>query len=275
MIRFRTLGLALVAVFAMSAVVASAASAIKPQFLNKAGVVVPAFKCEEKPGGYGEYSTQAACEKNPGGVETTGGKWKRFDVLFSSAGGAGKLVTKEGHEVACSSVANERILLNGKEDQATIRFKGCKAFGLLPCKTTGAGAEEIVSKVSSLLVYTNSTSVPVQVALLLKPNSPPIFAKFTCEGFGLKETIAVEGSVLAPITVVNQKTKTFTLTLKETGGVAEPTEYEEKAGEVPKKKASLISTGTEFETFGPEASGIMSTDTITLLPAGEEGTIEA
>jgi hypothetical protein len=89
MTRIRLIMLSLLAVFAMSAVASSVASAGTeiPEFIPAGGVT--GFVCEQKPG-LGNYSTQAECEKHPG-KQTTGGTWHRiFHVTFTSTSGVSK-----------------------------------------------------------------------------------------------------------------------------------------------------------------------------------------
>jgi hypothetical protein len=187
-------------------------------------------------------------------------EFSKSGVKFKATSGAGKLLTEAGHEVSCSSdevKETEGEVTGAKTTKATVRFKGCKALGLFSCQTSGAASGEIISETVGLLVYTNSSKK--EVAELLSPKSGTVFAKFSCEGL---ETITVEGNVLGAATPVNTKSKSGKLVFTQSGGKQSPSEYEETAGGT-KKKASLKSTGTGFEGFGPEGSGITSEDAVT------------
>jgi hypothetical protein len=217
--RIRTVGLALMAVFAMSAIVASAASAALP---------------EQVPG--------------------TG--------LISGTSGASTFETKSGEKVKCSSSSVMGDLTGAKTSSSKIVFKGCEAFGF-KCNSSGAASGEIVLNVTGEIFYLNTTTK--EVGLL---NTLTAELTIKCSAF---QTLKVKGSTLCPLTPVNTKTTTETLTCKETKGVQEPTEYFNLAG--VKEKAPITETkGEGLKNFAFEQSALLGTTSLTL---GTEGEIKA
>jgi hypothetical protein len=120
--RITTMGLALVAVFAMSAITAATASATAmPEIVNKSGVT----------------------------PTKTG---------FKSTSGASEFETKGGHVIKCKEDTDTGKLTGPSSDEATITFTGCSTTVILTlkCNSEGAKEGEIILKVTSELVWLNS-----------------------------------------------------------------------------------------------------------------------
>ncbi|MBA3865970.1 MAG: hypothetical protein H0X42_06440 [Solirubrobacterales bacterium] len=211
-----------------SAVVVASASAAKPEFVLKSGT---------------------------------------FPVGFTSTSGEGTLETVGGTQVKCTADTNTGKILNAKDDEVTVTFTGCKAFGFT-CTTAGQSSGTIKTKLlKSKLVYNvGKTKVldllyPATEAFPPKPGSAGgVVAEFTCGGF---INVVVRGAVLGQFPTTNVFLHSTSLVLKQTKGVQEFTQYVTEGGET--KEAYLESnSGSGFEKAGET-----TTDTITL-----EGTRE-
>lgn len=176
--RIRTLGLALVAVFAMGATgSATASAASQPEIVNSAG-------------------------KTP--VKTG----------FTSTSEASTFETKSKEAVTCKKDTNKGKITGSSSDEATISFTGCTGPLGLKCKTEGAKAEEIVLKVESKLVWLNKNEKTEPGEDLVLPSELTI----KCTSTLFSEMLKVKGSTLCPITPFEKLSPTLTLTCKQTGG---------------------------------------------------------
>jgi hypothetical protein len=169
--RIRTILLALVAAFAMSAVAsatASAALSLLPQLVNKEGK---------------ELVTK----------------------LFKGKSGASTFETKSGESVKCTADAITGQITGLSTDTAEIDFTGCSAAsGLLKCKSKGAAtAGLILLNVNSLLVWLNDTGLAGEDDIL------PTDLTIECSGLA-SETLLVKGSTLCPTTTALSKKATIT-----------------------------------------------------------------
>jgi hypothetical protein len=251
--RIRTIGLAFVVVFALSAIVASAASAVKPRFLNASGVPFT-FECKEMTGGRGEYETKAKCEKAKE-KQTAGGKWERFGKnRFTSSSGEGYLEATN-KKITCEADKNTGEITGEQTDLVKVTFTGCTALAkALHCQNTATAGEIQTNWLFSKLGYIKEAA-PVEVGLSLTPETAKgLFATFTCESSLVKETVEVGeakkasekeneaeekggDSIIGKITPINAAVKppaTFSLSFKcsaantqefknfESKGVAEP-----------------------------------------------------
>ncbi len=127
--RIRTLGLALVAVFAMGAFASVAASATTlPELVNS--------------------------KKEPLAKGTR----------ITSRSGKTTLETKSGEKITCEKDKNTGEVTGEKTDKSEITFEGCTAFGL-PCDTSG---KVIVIHVTSKLAYINEKEKKVGLVLALE-----------------------------------------------------------------------------------------------------------
>lgn len=211
--RLRTLGLALVAVFAMSAVAASAASATLPEFGSSSGFPV-------------KFTSH-----NKTGVEPK--------LHSTTALGA--------HNVACKESKDKGEVLNSKEvGKIKVEYKGCVEEGTTKkCTTTGEVAGVIVTKeLKGRIGYISEPAKTVGVEL--EPVTAPLFAEFTCETVG---KVKVEGCTIGQAKPVNvPPSTTGELIFKELGGKQE---FEEIVGGKNKpcnQKVSAILSGKGWIT---------------------------
>lgn len=251
MLRLRTLGLVLVAVFAFSAVVASAASAAPPEF----------GRCVAQSGG--KY-TESNCQ-------TTGsGSFERSSTIvkkkFTSVSGAGKLETVGGTAVKCTGDEDEGEYTGVKTvGKLFVTFTGCKYGASTTCQNKGGTAGVIkTNELKGELGYIKKSTK--EVGLSLTPAvAGGAFAEFVCfEGEIAPLTIVVKegtakgqkggNSVIGRIGTVNTMASTFSLSFKQSAGVQEITEFE--GG-----KLDVLESSVNGET--PKRAGEETEDTIT------------
>jgi hypothetical protein len=200
----RILGLALVAVFALAAVVASGASAA-PAWKECAKT---AKNAEKK---YTGKYTDKLCTAEASPAEVAEGKHNKYELqagvgkgkAFKVKGGAATLhviipATGKGAfpggahvEVKCTSFkGGGTAALPNKVEKVTSEFKGCTVLAA-PCQS---GTKKGVIKTNSL----NGEMIDIEggsgVGSLLKGESSPVLANFTCTEVA---TSNVLGSVIA------------------------------------------------------------------------------
>ncbi len=184
--RIKVLGLALVALFAVSAMAAAQASAALPELVKegKAGV----------------------------------------ELAKKTIKGSGKelvLETMNGSTVKCGEATSIGTGAGVKEFTKTVvTFTKCKASIGGECENAGAGTEKIVTNsLDGEIGYISKTAKTVGVDL--KPEVSGPFVTFTCASFATNE---VTGSVIGEITPVN-KSRTvaegFTLTYEKGASAGE------------------------------------------------------
>lgn len=225
--RIRTILLALVAVLAVSAAAAATASAalpLLPILLNKS-------------------NTELVNKK------------------FTGTSGESVFETKSGEKITCKADKITGSITGLSTDEAEIKFTGCTAKVLitLKCKSSGAATEEIVLKVTSLLVWINvAKEEPGEDDIL-----PSGGITIECTSALGNETLKVKGSTICPTT--KDLLVKATITCKATKGKQEPTEYEMEGGGKIKNITETEGSGTKKFAF--EESGLTGTDS---LEFGEE-----
>jgi len=222
-IRVRTLGLALVAVFALGAVAVGSASAqITPglgRCVKLTGGMYKDAGCTEKVSSGGKFEWKAGPgEKNK--FKSSGEK--------ATLEGAGEAHTK----ITCTSVSNSGEYTNGTEYKITVTFLGCESGGI-KCENTATlgeigtnplrgkyGIIETLTKLgTSLEAFTAGTTI----------------ATFKCGSTVTKVT----GSVISPITPVNKMELKETEKFAQTKGIQKPTKFEGQAADVLMSENSL------------------------------------
>ncbi len=123
MSRLRLLGLALIAVFAMSVVAASAASAAAPEF----------FHCTKVAKGTGTYPTKKACEKK----EKAGEEPKEWIIEKVAAGEKIKFTDASGEGILSAA----GIVVTCTADSSTGEINGAKTVGNVFVSFTGCTAK--------------------------------------------------------------------------------------------------------------------------------------
>ena len=162
---------------------------------------------------------------------------------FKLSGTSMKFVSKDGVEVKCPTFSGTGEFTSTKEGKITLDLTGCKG----PLSTTcTVNSKEL----KSLLVYTypsKETAEGRETGLLLSPASGSVFAELECA----KVKSVTTGSLIAGISPLGKLSKTFALTLGQSGGVQAITEYENEKGEA--REAFLKNS---VEGGAPEESGL-------------------
>ena len=236
--RIRILGLCLVAVFALSATVASSALAGELLFKAVTGSIV-------------------------------GGG-------FLSTGGLTLLITHSGKELHCKDVIDHGLFLSSTLGNILIRILGCSAKeGItVNCNTAGAGTGEIHLPLSTLfhlgLAHLGSnTSIPAIVVLL---GASGIEIKCTS-----LVTIKVTGAVIGALqnaagepAKLNEKVKEMNLVCKQTANG----EQELRLFLMPGGVLQTYDLSTSFNGAAAELSSTRTTDTLDGFTNGAGGATE-
>ncbi len=172
--RMRLVGLALVAVFALSVVVAAAAQAAEPEFLNAKGEAV---------------------------VKTG----------FTSSSGAGTMYTKGAAEISCSSSSATGNIKGTKEvANVVVTFSGCTAKNLSnesTCSAKSEGQSEGTIVTEKLVGKLVKTSVGTKVGQVLKPASGSTYVKVIASCLALEDT-TVKGEIVGEVSPLKEAAET-------------------------------------------------------------------
>ena len=191
--RTKILGLVLGAVFAMSAVAASVASAGLPEFT---------------------VSTTFTGTSGTGTLETQSGA----TVICTSNVESGTITAPKAVLISAG--------VKFKGCTATILGKAEK------CGTPPSSGEITTKSLSGTLGYVKAAA-PKEVGIDLKPTSGTVLAEFECETTaGAKTKLVVSGSVIGIVTPINTVSKSFTLTFKQSKGVQSVKKLEGEAEDV-------------------------------------------
>jgi hypothetical protein len=155
MSRIRIIGLALVAVFAMSAVAVSSASAAKPFF------TVEKVKFSSKGG----------------------------SAVLSAAGNEVKCESSENKGATVGAGPEAK-----KVEKVTVVFKGCKK-GAENCQSGTTAGEIKTGVLAGVLGYNKGGKATPSVGLQLTPGSGEKFVKFKCGGLSVEVSGCAQGKV--------------------------------------------------------------------------------
>lgn len=239
--RIQIIGLALVAAFALSAVMAAAASAAgNPEFKSSSSFPI-------------KFSSPLT--KNPTFLET-----------------------EKNGQVKCSELESKGELAGAREaKEVVVTFKGCEVtgFGGGKCNTAGKGTgiietEKLFAKPVFIEKLTNLTVKQERGLDVFPKEAKGKFAEFSCSTLIGTETLKVEGasgtdSVIGTIAEAEDKVSLnkVKIDFDETKGVQSPSEYEEEVGGVIKPFKDFLETeGKGAKTFAKEKSGEEAEETI-------------
>src|SRR4029077_12576335 len=215
---FRSVLVALVAVFAVGVVAAASASAAAPEF------VTASFPISYS-GSSGEVTFQTA-------------KKEGFATIHCSA-------SAETGEI--DEAFDFKFLVN-----VHVRYTGCKSTVVgagAACTTTGAAAGEIVTNaLGAELVYTSKAAK--EVGLVFKPETSGVaVAEFSCGGIVGK--VKLSGAVVTKLASgqLGKPKTSFVWDYRQKAGVQEPASYEEVS-----TKVSAFLTTANGEQVGEEAT---------------------
>ncbi len=211
----KIMGLCLVAMFALSAVVAASASA-KELELVKAG-------------------TKEALKKNK----------------FKGETGKGILETEKNGKIECTKTKFEGTVESTKSGTVTITFTGCVGLGF-KCNTVGSATGEIKTSVSLGLVY-NPAENTILLLFTLLPLTEPKTVTLECTA--LQKLIIKGGFVTPAIGLkLNTKETEVEVHAKQTKGVQEFTKFKKETGEA-EKTIFFETEGKGIKAFAFEKSG--------------------
>lgn len=191
--RMKMMGLCLVALFALTAVAVSSASAAEPAFYE-------CHKLTAKP--YTGKYTDKACTKEATAEEKAAGKKNKYELQegigakgkgFKGKGGAATLHTPAvAGEVVCKSFGDSgTITTPTTEGKVISEFKTCESLKK-KCASPGAKAGTIkTNALKGTLGYINKAKK--EVGVLLEPESGSVLAEFNCEGLEIVTTGSVIG----------------------------------------------------------------------------------
>jgi len=183
MTRIKVLGLALVAVFAMSALAVSSASAASPSWLE----------CKKEAGG--KYEKGCGAEGGKGGYSIVVGVGKGKEFKSSGATAVLHSVNPEAGvdiPVTCTSFKGKGLAVAPNlVAKVNTTFKGCKALGA-PCSN---GKKETIStkQLAGSLGWINKAANVSGTDLADEATPGSYLAEFTCEALG---EIRTGGSVI-------------------------------------------------------------------------------
>jgi hypothetical protein len=285
--RFRIAGLCLVAVFALSAVLAAGASAFvrEPPEVGRcvsvkifksthakykdAGCKTVAKTAEEE-----KFEWQPAFEEGNGYNETHPPKlaYKSESKLETSiqlettgTGNPGKVksvVTCKNSKESGAGEESEGLVTGPKISTAKkVIFRHCESSGL-KCKTTGAAEGEIkVAELDGLLGIEKKgeTKAKDKVANEFTPKGGVHFTDFACGGIAVE----VKGHVLNPVTA-NAMKLTATVKFTAKGGKQKPEKFAAESGKCPAECPVLLSKFSnvpgEFEQSGQTLTAIQTNE---------------
>jgi len=173
---------------------------------------------------------------------------------FTAKSGLSMLEGTGGAAVACksSSVAGEYT--GPKTVAGSVTFKGCKTVaGKEACQSNGAAAGEILANgltggLGFIRDEQTTSGLLVSVGVDLSNGSTLLSAQ--CDG--VKETLVVNGSVIAPITKIDAMSKTFSLAYTQSAGRQSPEQFEGGS-----KDTLMATLGS-----GAEQAGLTTTEKI-------------
>jgi hypothetical protein len=178
------------------------------------------------------------------------------NTTFTGKGGAGTLETLGKSQVLCSkntiALSTESSTEKDKHGDFTIRFEGCKAFGLA-FNSLGDTSGILLAAMLWLLCFISQGKL--EMGILLKLDSP-----IHLEIPSLKTLFAIKGSAVGTITPDASKVTAFTVTFGQAAGDQTVTKCEGEAAE----KLEL-----ELEGKAPEGSGLLQKEEITSDAATE------
>jgi len=221
--RMKMMGLCLVALFALTAVAVSSASAAEPAF----------YECAKTTGGkFSNKTCSAPGEGKTGKYELKEGIGK--GKIFKGKGGSATLHTPAvGGEVVCKSFKDSGFVNSPTTENKVIsEFKTCTSLGK-KCASPGEKAGTIkTTDLKGVLGYINKAKKEVGVALSAESGS--VLAEFNCEGLEIVTTGSVIGRQLGDI---NTFSKTSESVFKVNGeGFQEVKNFEGGATQVLESK---------------------------------------
>jgi hypothetical protein len=271
----RILGVALVAVFALAALTASAASAN------------PSWKYCAKAAKEGKTYTGHYSDKLCSTKVESGGKYELVEGVgkgkeFKGKGGLAVLHNViPGHgdvKVECQKFADSGKVADsggkGLEYDVKSTFSKCKSLGGAPCKTEGGKKETITTKtLAGNLGWLNKSAKIAGTSLFSEAEpSTGYLAEFECEGLA---KVRVSGGVIGEVSPVGVDTNTATTTFtvgeygvggpEDPGALTNPPAFEEEVVGVLLTELNGPETGNKWSEkipSGQEATAVNKGETL-------------
>jgi hypothetical protein len=238
--RIKIMGLCVVAVFAMSVMVAASASAEEFPGLGR---------CVAVPKGTGLYTASTCLVKETtkdANFEWEGGPGA--NSAFTSKGGVATLESVKKEKITCKGETDSGTYIGESEDNSKTVFTECESVSAkVSCQSVGKSG---VIETEELRSSYGIIKAPSSVGTLIEPKPPGTeLAKFECGGggSGLGPAVIVKGSLIAATTVVNKMEPTATQKFSETKGIQKPLSFE---GEATKHFEESSVGGGPFEQAG-------------------------
>jgi hypothetical protein len=197
--RIRIMGLCLVAMFAISAAMASASSAASPEFKT---CVKATEKTPEKTYKDGEFSDKNCGKALPGGkYKLAAYNQGKNKLKLTGKGGKGLNIQyiPESETIIgdteCSSEAIKGLVTGPKTAEFTTLYKGCKTNEGKNCNSAGNGKGQI----STTLLTATLLSQPGSkdgVGIAIAPKSGSVLSEYNCEGLEIVAKGGVIGEVV-------------------------------------------------------------------------------
>jgi hypothetical protein len=176
---------------------------------------------------------------------------------FTGSSGKVTLETKGNANVTCAGSTSAGEYTGTKTVSETVTLTGCVLATAKKeaCQSAGAGAGEIVTsslqgKLGFIVDQVKTEGLVVSVGLDLE-HAPSLL---TAECGASKQSVAVAGSVIAPITALEKMAPSSTLKYKSTGAAQAPEQFEE---------GSKDTLSTSFGGGPAAQSGLTATQKIT------------
>jgi hypothetical protein len=247
--RFRIVGLCLVAVFALSAIVAGGASAAAPEF----------GRCLKQTGGKYENSgcTKEAKEASKQKYEWTNTIVKKGFKAHQKEGTLATLETVGGTKITCTNEHNQGSEYTGEKTVGKIvaEFEGCET-SKIPCNSAGNPSGDITThSLKGLLgVEKVGSNPPInnKLEVQLTPETGTSLANFTCSTI----SVEVRGCVAHPV-----KGGSMLLTSTEKFTASKGEQKPDKFAGGPTDECALESnSGSGFEEAGQTITAILENE---------------
>jgi hypothetical protein len=217
MIRMTSVGLCIVAVFAMSALVAESASAEAPEY----------GRCEAKAGG--KYENKGCTKEKAGKVKFEWVPGPGPKAKFTTKSKEGTLVTFETtkglHKVVCTGQTSTGEVTGPKTTAKVVEtFTGCE-WGPVKCNTTGKPEGTVVTTTLSGalgIVKKGETPLHNKIGNELSPTTGSTVAEFSCAG----AVVLIIGHIIEPGPSLNSMKVTTTRKLTGKKGKQKPEKFE-------------------------------------------------
>jgi hypothetical protein len=194
-----------------------------------------------------------------------------FPIAFHGHGGHGILqTTVDDHTVTCTNSGSSGSITSASTiEHLSVTFRECIDVQTgLSCTTSGQAAGTIkTNTLNGTLVYLETNSSKIGLLLRNKEGAAKPFAHFVCGGL---VTIEVSGEVLAEVTQLSHTELVLHFRKLAANSHPSPGAYLANIGCTHTSTTEkLLTKASGFQNWGPFASGIEGTQTVTLTEGGK------